>query len=410
MHEVAITGLGALTALGNSAEATFDALLAGTSGVAEVSFPLDARQRVRIGAELQGFDAVQVLGPRGPRRHGRFTLMAIAAARQAYASAGLESAGYEPEQVGAIVGSGLGGIEIFDKNLAALYVHGPRHVSPFTIPGLIPNMAAAMVAIDLNAKGPCYSLNSACASGGHAIAQAMAEIQLGRCQVVIVGGAEAVLTAPGLAGFAQMNVLSRCPEPKRAARPFERSRDGFVMGEGAGMLVLERMDLARARGAPIIAALRGAGCTADAHHTTQPVEDGEGAARAMRAALAQAKVATDAVGYINAHGTGTPQSDISETHAIKRAFGTHAERLWVSSSKSMTGHLLGAAGAVEAVITALALKRQVAPPTINLDEADPLCDLDYVPHIARDGRFRYALSNSLGFGGQNVSLLFEAVD
>ncbi|NOY45586.1 MAG: beta-ketoacyl-ACP synthase II, partial [Deltaproteobacteria bacterium] len=329
-------------------------------------------------------------------------------ARMAVADAGLEIGESEAERVGVSIGAGLGGLPGIEAQHKVLLESGPRRVSPFFIPMVIANLAPGYVAIQTGAKGPNLSIVTACATGSHSIGEAWHAIRRGDADVMLAGGVESTITPLAVAGFNAMRALStRNDEPERASRPFDKDRDGFVMGEGGAVLILEELERARARGAEIYAELVGYGATCDAYHITAPDPQGDGAARCMEAALRSASLAPDEVDYINAHGTSTPFNDYYETLAIKRVFGDHAKRLWVSSTKSMTGHLLGAAGSVEAAFSVLALRDQVAPPTINYDTPDPDCDLDYVPNEARQGRIRTALSNSFGFGGTNASLLFR---
>ncbi|MEZ4392983.1 MAG: beta-ketoacyl-ACP synthase II [Polyangiales bacterium] len=407
--EVVVTGLGLVTPLGLDLERTWSALCEGRSGVATITRFDASAHRTRIAAEVKGFDPLQWVDPRRVRETDRFTQFALAAAQMAWQDAGLagEDLG---DRGGVIIGSGMGGLETIESHHDTLRARGPAKISPYFIPAAIANLGAGQVAMRLGLRGPNYCITSACASGAHAIGEAGRWIARGAVDVMIAGGAEATITPLAIAGFDAMRALStRNDEPERASRPFDAGRDGFVMGEGAGVLVLERRDRAEARGATIYARLAGYGATDDAHHITQPAPQGAGAQRAMRAALAEGGVSPEAVGYVNAHGTSTPAGDVQEAEAIRAVFGAHAGELAVSSTKSMTGHLLGAAGGVEAAFTALALARGVLPPTINLDAPDPRCDLDFVPHVARRRRVEHALSNAFGFGGTNVSLLLSRV-
>ncbi|HEX2676032.1 MAG TPA: beta-ketoacyl-ACP synthase II [Polyangiales bacterium] len=409
-ERIVITGLGAITPLGSDPGTMFRALLEGRSGVAPCTVDLPADFKVRIAAQARGFDPVEVLGTRGTRRFGRYALMAVAAARQAIEAAGLRSAGYAPERTGVMLGVGIGGLEVLDEASSVLHGKGPRYVPARGIIGLIPNMAAGLIAQDFGARGPCFTTASACASGGHALGEALNALRLGHVDAVIAGGAEACITPLAIACFAQIGALSRLNEnPALASRPFDRERDGFVIGEGAGVLVLERYESARRRGAHIHAELAGYGASADAYHPVEPDPDGRGASLAMSSALADAGVNPGEVAYVNAHGTSTPYNDRVETLALKRSFGAHAGQLWVSSTKSMMGHLLGAAGAVEAIVCAQVVEHGRVPPTINLHTPDPDCDLDYVPNTARERQVRVALSNSFAFGGQNACLVLRAV-
>ena len=407
---VVITGLGAVTPLGLDAQSSFEAMLRGESGVREVSFALPDDFGVRIGAEVKGFEPQRVLGVKDTRRHARFTHLAVAAAKEAVRDAGLHESGYDPDRIGTLFGVGMGGIELFYAASEAMVQEGPRRVSPFALPALVPNMAPGLVSRLLGFRGPSYSMASACASSAHSLSAALDLLRAGRVDAVLAGGSEAALTPIAMAGFARMAALStQNAQPERASRPFDAARDGFVMGEGAGALMLETLEGARARGARIYAELAGAGATADAFHETQPDPEGRGAETAMRLALEDAGLAPEQIGYVNAHATSTPVGDRIEARALRSLFGAHTKRLYVSSTKSMTGHLLGAAGAVEAVITTLALVRVKIPPTINLDHLDPEIDLDCVPHEARNANIEAALSNNFGFGGQNAALVIKKV-
>lgn len=410
MTRVVVTGIGAVTPLGLTAAQTFGALLEGHSGVAHLSFAMDPRFEVTIGAEVRNFDPSTYLARKDVRRHARFTQLAWVAAREALADAGLATAGYDDRKIAVILGVGLGGVELTYEAAITLSEKGPRKISPFMLPALIPNIAAGILAIEAAAKGPCYCIASACASSGHAIGDAFDLIRRGVVDAAVTGGAEAALTPLGIAGFERMGALSRRnQDPQRASRPFDKDRDGFVLGEGAGILILESLDAARRRGATIYGEILGYGRTADAFHITHPPPDGSGARQAMLNALQDARIDRQRVEYINAHGTSTRQNDIAETIAIRGALGHHADHVWVSSTKSMTGHLLGAACAVESITTLLTLRAGVVPATINLHCPDPLCDLDYVPNSAREKHVRIAMNNAFGFGGQNVSLVFGAV-
>jgi 3-oxoacyl-[acyl-carrier-protein] synthase II len=406
---IAVTGLGAVSPVGGTAPRSFSALLEGRSGVVDLSALLDARFDVRIGAPARDFSPETPLGPKQARRHGRFTLLAVSAAREAIADAGLHEAGYAPARIACVVGVGLGGLEAVDAAAVALHERGPKAVSPYGIAALVPNMAAGMIAIEAGLMGPCYAIASACASGAHAIGDALNMLRRGQVDAVVAGGAEACLTPLSIASFSSMRALSRSKRPPaEVSRPFDRERDGFVLGEGAGMLVLETEQRARKRNVNIYAELAGYAATADAFHETQPRADGLGVANAMRQALVDARLAPDAIDYVNAHGTSTVFNDRMESLAIANVFGAHSESLWVSSTKSMTGHLLGAAGAFEAVVSCLVLRHQQVPPTLNCDATDEDCKLDYVPGHARSGRIRATLSNSFGFGGQNAALIMAA--
>lgn len=340
----------------------------------------------------------------------RFVQFAVVAAHEALRSAGLGDSRPDPERIGVVVGSGIGGMETFEEQHTTLLQKGHRRVSPFFIPMMISDMAAGQVSLTFGLKGPNFGTVSACASGAHAIGEALRLLRAGDADVIVCGGAESTITPMAVAGFGNMRALStRNDDPQRASRPFDVGRDGFVIGEGAGILVLETEAHAKARGAQPICELAGYGASGDAYHITSPCVDGEGAARAMKRALADAAMSLDEVGYVNAHGTSTPAGDPIEVNAVKTVFGDHARRLWMGSTKSMTGHLLGAAGGLEAVVCALALQRGIVPPTINLETPDPQCDLDLVPNTARNAKLKAVMSNSFGFGGHNVSLVMRAV-
>ena len=407
-RRVVVTGVGIVSPLGIGTEANWDALCAGRSGIDTIT-RFDASQHsARIAGEVKGFDPLRFVDKKDVKKMDIFIQLAIAASQFAVDDAGLVVTPEIARRVGVFIASGIGGFSTIEREHKALLAGGPRRISPFFIPSSIINLAAGQVSIRFGAKGPNSATCTACSASAHAIGDAFEMIRRGRADVMIAGGSEAAITPMGVGGFAAMRALStRNDEPARASRPFDLDRDGFIMGEGAGVIVIEELELARRRGAPVYAELVGYGMSADAFHITAPSDDGDGAMRVMAAALEDAGVGPDAVQYINAHGTSTPSNDKLETLAIKRLFGAHAERLAISSTKSMTGHLLGAAGGLEAGITALAVKRQVAPPTINYETPDPECDLDYVPNAQRDMRIEYALSNSFGFGGTNGALLFK---
>lgn len=405
---IVITGIGMLTPLGNSAHETWNALVRGASGIAQITKFDASAFPCRIAGELKSFDPLRFLSPKEARRTDPFIHAALAAARMAVDDAWLPRTPDSELRTGVLIGSGRGGVTTTEKNREALSARGPAAVSPFFTPMSLVNMASGFVAMKLGLKGPCLDVSTACATGTHALGEAMKILQRGDADVMIAGGAEAAITPLMLAGFCQAKALSRRnDEPARASRPFDRDRDGFVLSEGAGVLVLETVEHARKRDAFILAELAGYGLTSDAHHYTQPDPAGEGSARAMLLALADAGMQPEEIGYVNAHGTSTVPNDRIETAAIKTAFGGHARNLVVSSSKSMLGHMLGAAGAVEAAITTLALMKNVIPPTINLEHPDPACDLDYVPNRARSLDLGAALSNSLGFGGINAALVIR---
>jgi beta-ketoacyl-acyl-carrier-protein synthase II len=379
-------------------------LVAGESGIGTVTRFDATGYDTRIAGEVRGFKPEEVMDRKDIRRSDLFVQYAVAAATQALNQAGVKGA-VDPNRFGVIVGSGIGGISTFEDQHRTLLEKGPNRVSPFFIPMMISDMASGQVSILFGAKGPNYCTVSACSSGAHAIGEAYRIIQNSEAEVMIAGGAEAPVTPISFAGFCSMKAMStRNDEPARASRPFDSQRDGFVMGEGAGILILEELEHARKRGATALAEIVGYGATADAHHMTAPAPEGEGAARAMRAAIHDSGLPLGEFGYVNAHGTSTPLNDKFETQAIKSVFGDHASRVAISSTKSMTGHLLGAAGGLESIICVLALERKILPPTINYENPDPDCDLDYVPNTARQVEARAALSNSLGFGGHNVTL------
>jgi len=410
-HRVVVTGIGIISPLGLDTESTWQAILRGESGVDYITAFDPSPFETKFAAEVRGFDPLNYMDRKDARRTDRFTQFAIAAARESLKNADLDLAKTDPNQVGIIIGSGIGGIITLSEQFKVLFERGPDRVSPFLVPMMIVDMAGGYLSILLGARGPNFCTVSACASGGDAIGNAYEILRRGDAQVMLAGGAEAPVCPIALAAFNAARAMStRNDDPKRASRPFDRDRDGFVLGEGAAVLVLETLEHARGRGAPILAEIVGYGLTADAYHITQPAEDGEGGARAMAMALRKAGLAPTEVDYINAHGTSTPLNDRTETQAIKAVFGEHAYRLAVSSTKSMTGHLLGAAGAIEAAFCVLAIRDQILPPTINLENPDPECDLDYVPNRARPARVRVAMSNAFGFGGHNSCLVIRAFD
>ena len=409
-RRVVITGMGAVSPVGNDLPSTWESCREGRSGVRPIT-RFDARDfPVRIAGEVCAFDAAELLGRKEARRTSRVIHFAMVSAREAVADSGLDIAA-EANEVGVIIASGVGGLDVMESSAISVHDHGWRRTWPFTVPAMIPDMPAGMVAIDHGAKGPNFCIVSACASGAHALGEAAELIKRGDAVAVLAGGTEAGITAVGVASFAIMQALStRNDEPERASRPFDRGRDGFVLGEGAAVLVLEDLEHARGRGARIYAELIGYGATADASHITQPDPEGDGARRCMERALQRAGRRPDDVDYINAHGTGTPLNDVAETKAIRAVFGEAAARIPVSATKSMTGHLLGAAGALEAVVSIMAINDHYIPPTINLDDPDPECDLDHVAHIGRPASPRLVASTSYGFGGHNACLLFAAAE
>ncbi|MDE3161506.1 MAG: beta-ketoacyl-ACP synthase II [Acidobacteriota bacterium] len=407
-RRVVVTGVGLLTPLGIGTETSWEAIRSGKSGIGRIT-QFDASQfSCRIAGEVKGFDPANYIEKKEIKKMGRFIQFAIAAAECALSSSGYKVTPENAEQAGVYIGSGIGGFEVIEREHQTLLEQGPRRISPFFIPATIVNLASGYVSIRSGAKGPNSATATACTTSAHSIGDSFRIIQRGDADMMICGGTEACITPMGIGGFAAMRALStRNDDPEHASRPWDRDRDGFVVGEGAGMLILEELESARKRNARILAELVGYGMSADAFHVTAPPDDGDGAYRVMRNALRDAAIAPDQVQYINAHGTSTEVGDRIETAAIKRTFGGHAYELAVSSTKSMTGHLLGGAGGLEAGITVLALRDQIAPPTMNLENPDPLCDLDYVPNHARPMRIDCALSNSFGFGGTNGCLIFK---
>ena len=406
-RRVVITGMGAVTPLGNTVDAFWSALLAGQSGVGLTRGFDASAYECRISAEVREFDATPFFrNPKDARRSDRYVQFAVSAARQAYDDSGLAASSVDLERIGVLVGSGIGGLSILEEQHAVLLKSGPRRVSPFMIPMMISNMASGIIAMELGFQGPNFSIASACATSNHAIGEAWRILRDGDADLMLAGGSEAAITPLGVAGFSSMKALAmRNDEPEKASRPFDMARNGFVLGEGSGVVVLEEYEHALRRGAHIHAEIIGYGATADAYHLTSPPPDGVGAARAMSVALNKASIQPEEVDYINAHGTSTPQGDIAETRAIKHIFGEHARRLMISSTKSMIGHLLGAAGAVELVACLKTIQTSCVHPTINLDQPDPECDLDYVPHQARKASVRTVMSNSFGFGGHNACII-----
>jgi 3-oxoacyl-[acyl-carrier-protein] synthase II len=410
-RRVVITGIGLVTPLATGTRETWEALLAGRSGVDVISKFDPSAFDSRIAGEVRDFNPENWMEKKEVKKADTFIQYAIAASQMAWDDSGLSSDDIEPERLGVIIGSGIGGLPSIEEMHKKLLERGPGRISPFFIPSLIVNLAAGQVSIRFNAKGPNSAPATACATGAHAIGDSMKIIQRGDADQMISGGAEAVVTPLAVGGFAAMKALStRNDEPQRASRPWDAHRDGFVMGEGAGIVILEEREHALRRGATIYCELTGYGMTADAYHITSPSEDGDGMSRVMRRALADAGLDPDRIDYINAHGTSTPVGDRAETLAVKTLFGDHAGKVAISSTKSMTGHLLGAAGGLEAAVTALVVKEGRIPPTINYENPDPECDLDYVPNKAREMNVKHALSNSFGFGGTNATLVFSKVD
>ncbi|REK53939.1 MAG: beta-ketoacyl-[acyl-carrier-protein] synthase II [Thermobacillus sp.] len=406
-HRVVVTGMGIVTSLGSDLETFWSNLVAGKSGVSRIESFDVSEYPTQIAAEIKDFNPEDHIDRKEARRMDRFVQFAVAAGKMAVQDAGLElGVNVDPERVGVIVGSGIGGLGTWEEQHSILLEKGPKRVSPFFIPMMIANMASGQISMSIGAKGPNTTAVTACATGTHSIGDSFKLIQRGDADAMICGGAEATIRPTGLAGFCSMRAMStRNDEPEKASRPFDAERDGFVMGEGSGVLVLESLDHAVKRGARIYAEVIGYGMSGDAYHITDP--DPDGAARCMQRALKDAGIEPEAIDYINAHGTSTPVGDRSETIAIKKAFGDHAYKLAVSSTKSMTGHLLGAAGGIESVILALTLKNGVIAPTINLEHPDPECDLDYVPNAARKSDVKTALSNSFGFGGHNATIVMR---
>ena len=407
-RRVVVTGVGLLTPLGIGTEESWESIKAGKSGIGPITQFDASAFSCRIAGEVKGFDPTNYIEKKEIKKMGRFIQFAIAAAECALKSSGLKVTEETAERVGVYIGSGIGGFEVIEREHQVLLEQGPRRISPFFIPATIINLASGYVSIRSGAKGPNSATATACTTSAHSIGDSFRLIQHGDADAMICGGTEACITPMGVGGFAAMRALStRNDEPERASRPWDRDRDGFVVGEGAGILILEELEFARRRGARILAEVVGYGMSADAFHVTAPPDDGEGAYRVMRNSLRDAGIEPHQIDYINAHGTSTEVGDRAETAAIKRAFGDHAYKLAVSSTKSMTGHLLGGAGGLEAGITVMAIRDQIAPPTANLENPDPFCDLDYVPGKARPMKIEYALSNSFGFGGTNGSLIFK---
>ena len=410
-RRVVITGVGLLTPLAIGVRETWEALCAGKSGIGPITRFDTTKFDTKIAGEVRGFDPLDFMPRKEARRTPLFIMYAVAAARMALEDSGLVIDSSNANRVGVITGCGIGGLSVLEDNYMVLVEKGPKRVSPFLIPLMIGNMAPGMISIHLGAKGPNTSIATACAAGSHAVGDAFKLVQSGRADAMITGGVEAVVTPTCISGFNAMKALStRNDEPEKASRPFDRDRDGFVVGEGSGIMVIEPLESALERGAHIYAEIVGFGMSGDGYHMTAPSPDGDGAARCMQAALDDAGLTADRIDYINAHGTSTPLNDLYETRAMKTVFGEHARKIPISSTKSMTGHLLGGAGGIETVFTALTIQEGIIPPTINLDHPGEECDLDYVPNKARRARVRHALSNSFGFGGTNASLILAAVE
>jgi 3-oxoacyl-[acyl-carrier-protein] synthase II len=409
-RRVVVTGLGLVCPVGIGVEESWKALVEGRSGIAPITLFDASTYPTRIAGEVKGFEPEKFMEKKDARRNDRFIQFALAAADMAIRDSGIDMAREEPERVGAIVGSGMGGLREIEDTHRTLIERGVRKVSPFFIPAIIINLAPGQIALRYGMKGPNFSPVSACATGNHSLGDALMYIERGMADVMVAGGVEATITPLGIAGFCAARAMSeRNDAPERASRPFDRDRDGFVAAEGAGILILEEYERARRRGARIYAEVAGYGASCDANHITAPAPEGEGGQRAMRMAMADAGLAPDQVGYVNTHGTSTPQGDVAECQAIRKVFGPHADRIAISSTKSMTGHMLGAAGGAESVISVLALARGVLPPTINVENQDPDCALDVVPNAAREVKLDAVLTNSFGFGGTNAVLAFRRV-
>ena len=407
-RRVVVTGMGCLSPVGNNVKETWEAILAGKSGAGMITHFDASKHKTRFAAEVKGFDPVTLLSAREARKMDRFTQFAVAVAMEALQHSGLKIDESNRDRIGVVIGTGIGGIGTLLDQAEVMRERGPERVSPFLVPMMISDSAPGMLAIRFGARGPNMALATACASGNNAIGEAMEMIRRGAADVMIAGASEAALVPVAMAGMNVMTALStRNEDPQTASRPFDKDRDGFLMGEGAGMLILESLEHAQSRGANILGEVSGYGTTDDAHHISAPAENGAGAAIAMKLALQNAKLETSDIDYINAHGTSTPLNDKSETAAIKTVFGELAYNIPVSSTKSMTGHLLGASGAIEAVFCILAIRDEILPPTINYHTHDPECDLDYVPNQPRKASPKHAMSNSFGFGGHNATLIFS---
>ena len=408
-ERIVITGIGVISPFGDGVAPFWDALIHGKNGIGKVSLFDASELNCQVAAECKNFDATKYMDPKEVKRSDRYTHFAVAAAKLAMQDAGLNESNLIPERFGVLIGSGVGGMDTIETQARAFIERGPRRVSPFMIPNLLANMSSGVVAIALGAKGVNFSVVSACATGTHAIGEALLHLQAGREDVILAGGSEAAVTPLAFAGFCAMKAMATNfnDEPQRASRPFDADRCGFVMGEGAGVIALERYDHAVARGAHIYCEISGYGATCDAYHITSPDIEGRGLSQCLERTLEDANLNPEDVDYINAHGTSTPYNDKFETAAIHKVFGGHAKKLMVSSTKSMTGHMLGAAGAIEAAVCAKTIETGIVPPTINYEHPDPDCDLDYVPNIARESDVKVAISTNLGFGGHNGALLFK---
>ena len=407
-RRVVVTGVGLVCALGTGTEESWSNLIAGKSGVGPITLFDTTGFDCRIGGEIKNFDPFRWIEKKELKKMGRFIQVALAGADFAIKMSGWKREDSDLDEVGVYVSSGIGGFDIIEREHIKLMQGGPGRISPFFIPSAIVNLASGHISIRYGARGPNSATATACSASAHAIGDSFKIIERGAAEMMICGGTEATITPMGVGGFSSMKALStRNDDPSHASRPFDAQRDGFVVGEGAGILILESLEHAQKRNAPIVGEIVGYGMSGDAYHITQPAENGDGAFRVMRAAIKDAKITPEDIGYVNAHGTSTPLGDVIETRALKRVFGDRAKNVPISSTKSMTGHLLGGAGGLEAGISVLALRDQVIPPTINLETPDPECDLDYVPNIARKATLDYALSNSFGFGGTNAALIFK---
>lgn len=407
-RRVVVTGLGLISPLGNHVDASWEAIKQGQSGIDRVTTFDVSAFATQIAGQVKNFDPTEFLNPKDVKKMDPVIQYGMSAAGMALKDSGLTVTADNAERIGVLIGSGIGGINGIEQTADRYFKSGPRRISPFYIPSTLINMIAGYLSIEHGLKGPNLSVVSACATSNHSIGMAMRMIQYGDADVMVAGGSECASTPTSMGGFCAMKAMStRNDEPAKASRPWDKDRDGFVMGDGSGVLVLESLESAQSRGANIYCELAGFGSTSDAYHMTAPCEDGEGASRCMKQALSDAELNPESIGYLNAHGTSTPLGDLAETQAIKRTFGDHAKRMMVSSTKSMTGHLLGAAGGIEAILTIKALHEGVIPPTINLDEPGEGCDLDYVPNVARDQAIEAAISNGFGFGGTNASLVFK---
>jgi 3-oxoacyl-[acyl-carrier-protein] synthase II len=407
-HRVVVTGLGLVTPVGNDVESTWAGLLAGRSGAAPITKFDPQHLQVRFACEVKGFDALAYMDRKEARRYDLFAQFALAAAQQAVTQAGLDGTFPSPDRTGVVIGSGIGGMATFEENCSAYLTKGPDRVSPFFVPMFIPDIAPGLVSIRYGLRGPNFATVSACASSAHAIGESYRMIRNGTVDAMVTGGAEAAITGLTISGFQNMRALStRNDAPEQASRPFDKARDGFVLGDGGAMVVLESLEHAERRGATILGELIGYGASGDAYHITSPAPEGEGAARAMRSCLEDGRIDVRDIGYINAHGTSTEQGDIAETQAVKSVLGEQARKIVFGSTKSMTGHLLGAAGALEFAVALMAIRCGVIPPTINQVDVDPLCDLDSAPNVKMERKVDLALSNSFGFGGHNVTLAVQ---